>query len=68
MERVPTCPICRKPAAPRPGNLSAPFCSERCRRIDLGKWLGEEYRLSVPAEEAEAARPPSEPDEDRADG
>jgi endogenous inhibitor of DNA gyrase (YacG/DUF329 family) len=36
--------------------------------LDLGKWLGEEYRLSVPAEEAEAARPPREPDEDRIDG
>ena len=28
-----------------------PFCSERCKTIDLGRWLGESYRL--PAEEEE---------------
>lgn len=25
-----------------------PFCSTRCKLIDLGKWLGEEYRISEP--------------------
>ena len=25
-----------------------PFCSQRCKMIDLGKWLGEEYRVSEP--------------------
>jgi uncharacterized protein len=39
------CPICQKPAAPRPENPSAPFCSARCRQVDLGRWLGEEYRV-----------------------
>ena len=41
------CPICGKPAdfaAPPAG----PFCSERCKLIDLGKWLGEDYRISEP--------------------
>ena len=40
--RAPTCPICQASldddAAPRP------FCSERCKLIDLGHWLGESYR------------------------
>ena len=27
------------------GNPFRPFCSERCRVIDLGKWASEEYRL-----------------------
>lgn len=27
-----------------------PFCSDRCRLIDLGRWLGERYRLPTPAE------------------
>jgi endogenous inhibitor of DNA gyrase (YacG/DUF329 family) len=40
-----TCPICGKPAALRPANRSFPFCSDRCRLVDLGKWLGEEYRI-----------------------
>lgn len=39
------CPICRKPAGRPPGNRLHPFCSERCRTIDLGKWLNEEYRV-----------------------
>jgi endogenous inhibitor of DNA gyrase (YacG/DUF329 family) len=26
----------------------APFCSDRCKMVDLGKWLGEEYRITSP--------------------
>lgn len=25
-----------------------PFCSDRCKMVDLGKWLGEEYKISEP--------------------
>jgi uncharacterized protein len=51
--------MCRRPAAERTTDKSPwPFCSERCRLIDLGKWLGEEYR--VPAEPAEPVEPESE--------
>jgi endogenous inhibitor of DNA gyrase (YacG/DUF329 family) len=32
-----------------------PFCSERCRLIDLGKWASEEYRVSEPAHPQGAA-------------
>ncbi len=42
------CPICNRPAAPRATNRSYPFCSDRCRLIDLSKWLGEEYRIAGP--------------------
>jgi endogenous inhibitor of DNA gyrase (YacG/DUF329 family) len=39
-----------------------PFCSERCKLIDLGRWLGGSYRLdSTPKEVApaeEATKPP----------
>ncbi len=31
-----------------------PFCSARCRLIDLGRWLGEGYRLATPGVEEEA--------------
>ncbi len=41
------CPICRKPAAPRADNQSFPFCSPRCKTVDLGKWLNEDYRVPV---------------------
>ena len=42
------CPGCGKPTQWE-GNPSRPFCSERCRLIDLGAWVNEEYR--VPGEE-----------------
>ena len=29
------------------GNPDRPFCSERCRMIDLGRWAAEEYRVPV---------------------
>jgi endogenous inhibitor of DNA gyrase (YacG/DUF329 family) len=38
-------PICKKEV--RPGDPEMPFCSERCRLIDLGKWANEEYRIPV---------------------
>lgn len=45
MKKV-TCTIC---GAAMPGNWQDypdyPFCSKRCRTIDLGRWLGEEYRV-----------------------
>ncbi len=41
------CPTCRKSGAWFDGPFG-PFCSERCKLIDLGKWLGEEHRVSVP--------------------
>jgi len=27
------------------GNPSRPFCSERCKQIDLGSWISETYRI-----------------------
>ena len=41
------CPICKKPV--EIGAADFPFCSERCRIIDLGAWASEEYKISEPA-------------------
>lgn len=41
------CPICGKENDYFTDPLG-PFCSARCNTIDLGKWLGEEYRVSEP--------------------
>jgi endogenous inhibitor of DNA gyrase (YacG/DUF329 family) len=41
------CPICGKPTVWR-DNPDRPFCSERCRILDLGNWASEDYRVSVP--------------------
>ena len=38
------CPTCRK-SAPWEGNPFRPFCSERCKMIDLGAWADEGYRI-----------------------
>jgi endogenous inhibitor of DNA gyrase (YacG/DUF329 family) len=43
-----TCPTCRV-KTPWHENPYRPFCSERCKLLDLGKWLREEY--SIPVEE-----------------
>lgn len=38
------CPTCNKPAQWQ-DNPFRPFCSERCKLIDLSKWVSEEYRV-----------------------
>ena len=40
------CPRCGKPSS-WSGNPSRPFCSERCKLIDLGAWAAEEYRVPL---------------------
>jgi endogenous inhibitor of DNA gyrase (YacG/DUF329 family) len=54
MARV-RCPICDLRFEPNE-SPSPPFCSERCRRIDLARWLGESYRVSAEDGEEEEAR------------
>jgi endogenous inhibitor of DNA gyrase (YacG/DUF329 family) len=49
------CPICKKDAAP--SNEFYPFCSERCKIIDLGNWASEKYVISTPIQ-------PPEPEDD----
>ncbi|MEN8107096.1 MAG: DNA gyrase inhibitor YacG [Pseudomonadota bacterium] len=39
------CPTCNKPARFNKGNRWRPFCSERCKLIDLGAWFDESNRI-----------------------
>lgn len=57
------CPICN---AIVPSNSRAmPFCSPRCRTIDLGRWLNEEYSFSdIPRDEDDDESPYGGDDED----
>jgi endogenous inhibitor of DNA gyrase (YacG/DUF329 family) len=51
------CPICGQPATAS----HLPFCSARCRDIDLGRWLKESYRVATeepPEEEPEEGGEP----------
>ena len=44
------CPICKKPVnEPPPGQPMGafPFCSDRCKLIDLGRWLDGKYQIPV---------------------
>ena len=51
------CPICRKDV--KREDPEFPFCSERCRIIDLGNWSAEKYVISTPADAIN-----KQPDED----
>lgn len=44
------CPTCRRPVEWSEASTYRPFCSERCRLIDLGAWLDETQR--IPGENA----------------
>lgn len=41
------CPICKRPV--KRSHPEYPFCSERCRVVDLGNWSSEKYVISSPA-------------------
>jgi endogenous inhibitor of DNA gyrase (YacG/DUF329 family) len=40
------CPICKKPVEATAEDF--PFCSDRCRVIDLGKWASGDYKIASP--------------------
>jgi endogenous inhibitor of DNA gyrase (YacG/DUF329 family) len=46
------CPICKKAVAL--GDEFFPFCSERCKTIDLGNWASEKYVISTPVQPEES--------------
>lgn len=54
------CPICHKPV--EFGDPFMPFCSERCRIVDLGNWAAEKYVISTPLTPENA---PEEPEEQK---
>lgn len=51
-----TCPQCRGPSLYAPDNRYRPFCSERCKQVDLGAWASEEFR--VPSSPSDPNGPP----------
>ena len=62
--RMAPCPRCGALAPFAPGNAWRPFCSERCKLIDLGAWASEAYRVPVasPPQAHEGEKPGTEPD------
>lgn len=45
-QKILRCPTCSTVVTA--GDENFPFCSERCRSIDLGKWASGAYRISSP--------------------
>lgn len=39
------CPQCGAPVKWEPASQFRPFCSQRCRQLDLGAWASESYRV-----------------------
>jgi len=57
------CPICRKPTDSE-AQAEFPFCSERCKSLDLGNWASEKYVISEPViDESTPDNPRSDADE-----
>ena len=55
------CPICRKGV--QPDDPFVPFCSDRCRIIDLGNWASEKYVIPVAVNPEEVPDIPEEEDD-----
>ena len=51
------CPQCGKEAVWSSENRYRPFCSERCKLIDLGQWATESYRIPQDENSAEEDTP-----------
>ncbi|MBA3696556.1 MAG: DNA gyrase inhibitor YacG [Methylotenera sp.] len=47
-KRMVACPNCNKLSEFSPANSFRPFCSERCKLIDLGLWASEGYAIPAP--------------------
>ena len=58
---VVSCPTCGAKVEWLEANAFRPFCSDRCKKIDLGAWAEEKY--TIPG--AEAGDPQDQPPEDR---
>jgi endogenous inhibitor of DNA gyrase (YacG/DUF329 family) len=57
-----SCPVCGKKGTWTTDNSYRPFCSSRCKLIDLGDWAAEKHR--VPGEPANNQQEPEDKDEE----
>ncbi len=62
MATIVKCPTCRRDVEWSPASQFRPFCSDRCRLIDLGAWLTEQHK--IPDESAAKASGPPDSTED----
>jgi len=57
------CPTCGQPSLFARSNSYRPFCSERCKQIDLGAWAAEDFRVpsDITPEDAPFGDPKQQP-------
>ncbi len=46
-----TCPICKVTVSEE--SETYPFCSDRCKKVDMGKWFDGKYTISRPVEQSD---------------
>ena len=61
--RTVACPTCSGPSLFAPSNRLRPFCSLRCKQIDLGAWAAEDFRVPTdsPPQDAPYGDPRHQP-------
>jgi endogenous inhibitor of DNA gyrase (YacG/DUF329 family) len=55
-----SCPACSAAVQWSASSPFRPFCSERCKLMDLGAWATEKYRIAKPHDQAEEGAPPTQ--------
>ncbi len=60
---VVNCPRCQTPVTWSASTPFRPFCSERCKLMDLGAWATEKYRVAAPDHAATSEEHPSGQDD-----
>ena len=61
--KIVNCPRCGMTAEWTPENVYRPFCSERCKLIDLGAWAAESYRVPVDQQDDDEGADPGKTEE-----
>lgn len=54
------CPTCRTAIGAGADPRWRPFCSQRCKQVDLGAWLSESYRIPAAEQDDDEDTPPGE--------
>ena len=57
-EKIVSCPQCKGESVYAPRNLYRPFCSERCKNLDLGAWASESFRVPAPEQMGDEGESP----------
>ena len=60
-QRIVLCPRCKGDSVYAPSNQYRPFCSARCKGLDLGAWADEDFRLAADPMQGQEHEPPQPP-------